>query len=157
MWMSFCERKFPQSNSSAPWAGGVPGTAGLWGRGSVCGPSRRVPHLLLPLLIWTSAGGITAVSLLWPDQPRLPHRPESHRDKQPLFHDENITVKTMFWFSVRVVRSVLVTKGYSWVLVSWWCTGLLMYLKLVLARKPGQMLRLDTNTKSLFIPLLINN
>lgn len=34
-------RTFPQCNSNAPWAGSVPGTAGLWGRGTVYGPSRR--------------------------------------------------------------------------------------------------------------------
>lgn len=141
MWMSFCERKFPQSKSNTPWAvvcqeqkvsGGGEVSAGRLDECHTSSCRSWYGRLL---------GGITAVSLLWPERPTFT-RPE--RQTQPLFHDENNSKNVVLVLSPRVslwsVRSVLVTKGYS-------CHGgalvsviqtLLMHLKLVRARNPDR-------------------
>ncbi len=160
MWMRFCERKFPQSNANAPWAvvcqeqkvsGGGEVSAGRldechtsWYGRLPGGDYSRKPALTWETYIHQTHTDLkqTAIISWW-----------KHNSK-------NVVLVLSPCVSLGSVRSVLVTKGYSGVLVSWWCPGLCNpnspnASKACAGQKPGQMLRPDT--KSVFTPLLINN
>lgn len=94
MWTSLCESKFPQCKWNAPWAGCVPGTAGLWGRGTSRRASERHTSWYGRLL-----GGLQRKPALTPLALTDLHSPapDSHADLRtdrggPL-HDQNINVK----------------------------------------------------------------